>query len=183
MSPLTLRHKQGKVILSDESITVERAGFPRPAPQQIPLSQIAAVHHTVTVPSAFGKGGAMSITLRLINAPAVDLELVGPLSAAQQLVSAVETSIAERPVAQSDTAVPVAVAPAPQEQMVKVYRGGDCAKQFEKDAKKLAAKGWRVQSQSYGGQTNKAGAVIMFGVLGLAAGTKPREMTVIYVRD
>lgn len=67
--------------------------------------------------------------------------------------------------------------------MIKVYRGGDCAKQFERDFKKLSTQGWRVQSQSYGGQTSKAGAVLMFGVLGLGAGTKPREMTVIYVRN
>lgn len=193
MDPITLRHKQGKAIFSDDTITIERIGFPRPAPQQIPLSQIVAIHHTVTIPSAFGKGGAMSMTLRLINAPAVDLEIVSPLSAAQQVVNAVEKSIAERPVAPAEavtsavaspaTVAPLAASPAAQEQMVKVYRGADCTRQFERDFKKLAAQGWRIQSQSYGGQTSKAGAVIMFGVLGLAAGTKPREMTVIYVRN
>jgi len=114
------------------------------------------------------------------------------LSAAQQVVATVEKSLEERPVTPAETAAPLVAAPAAvpavvsqasQEQMVKVYRGADCTRQFEKEFKKLAAQGWRIQSQSYGGQTSKAGAVLMFGVLGLAAGTKPRAMTVIYVRN
>jgi hypothetical protein len=63
MDPITLRHKQGKITLSDDTLTIARVGFPSPPPQQIALSQIAAIHHSVTIPSAFGKGGAMSITL------------------------------------------------------------------------------------------------------------------------
>lgn len=198
MEPVTLRFKQGKLIVSDDTLTIERVGFPRPAPQQIPRAQIVAVRHNVTIPSTFGKGGALSMTLHLLNAPAIDLELVSPLSSAQQVVSAIQAHIAARPVAPAvvaapDASAPVSAAPqvvalqpagpAIQEQMVKIYRGGNCTRLFEKDFKKLAKQGWRIQSQSYGGQTSKAGAVIMFGVLGLAAGTRPREMTVVYVRN
>lgn len=201
MEPITLTHLQGKAILSDDTITLTRSGFSGLNSREIPLSQISAIRHTTTM-----MGGALAISLQLDDATTVDLKLVTPVAAARQFVAAVETSLAARtPVAAtiiegaavavaSEPASPAApapqivvvaapiVPPAPPEQMIKIYRGPDCAKHFQKEAKKLARKGWRVQSQSYGGQTSKAGAVLLLGPLGFAAGSKPNELTVVYER-
>jgi hypothetical protein len=128
--------------------------------------------------------------------------VAAPLSSAEKFIAIVEAGISSQAATQATGptqgmtqptvggAAPVSPAqqvytPAaqrPAEQLIRVYRGKDCSKQFERDAKKLARKGWQVQSHSYGGQTSKAGAVLAFGLLGLGAGSKPREITVIYVR-
>lgn len=73
--------------------------------------------------------------------------------------------------------------PKAAEQLVRVYNKGDVGKEFQHDAAKLAKQGWRVQSQTAGGQTSNVGKVLAFGVLGLAAGRKVKEITVVYVRD
>lgn len=109
MDPLTVRHKQGKLTLSDDLITIQRVGFPRPTPQEIRFAEILAIHHTMSMPSLLGQGGAMSITLRLAGAPAVDLELVAPASAAQQVVTAVESYLASNPPTLPETATPVTI--------------------------------------------------------------------------
>lgn len=68
-------------------------------------------------------------------------------------------------------------------QMIRVYSKGDVAKEFQHDAARLAKDGWRVQSQTAGGQTSNVGKALLFGPLALAAGRKTKEITVVYVRD
>ena len=210
MEPVTLRYLQGKAILQEDAITIERNVYPRPTLQQIPFSQIASIRHTSAM-----LGTALSITIQLMDTTTLNLKVVSPLDGARQLVATVEAYLGARatetpavvegtvvagavgegavtpsPATPAPQAAPQAAAqivvvaaasapPAPPEQMIKIYRGPDCAKHFQKEAKKLARKGWRVQSQTYGGQA-KSGAALF---IGLAAARKPNEMTVVYVRN
>src|SRR5512146_2784719 len=63
-------------------------------------------------------------------------------------------------------------------QLVRVYDGHDPAKEFAADAARLAREGWRVQSQSAGGESSNVGKALLFGPLGLAAGRKVTSITV-----
>ncbi|MFI5272797.1 MAG: hypothetical protein ACHQ4H_07160 [Ktedonobacterales bacterium] len=68
-----------------------------------------------------------------------------------------------------------------QKQLIRMYDKGDIDKEFRLDAGKLARAGWRVQSQSYGGQKRLGLPSAM--AFGLASGRKPNEMTVIYSHE
>lgn len=69
-------------------------------------------------------------------------------------------------------------------QLVKVYRGKNMDKDFQRELAVLAKDGWRVQSQSYGGQRGPGvGKVLLVGVFAFAGGRKPGEMTVVYKKE
>jgi hypothetical protein len=71
-----------------------------------------------------------------------------------------------------------------QQQIIKVYRGANMDRQFQHEAARLAQQGYIVQSQSYGGQKGVGvGKAVAFGAFSLLGSRKPKEMTVIYVRQ
>lgn len=101
----------------------------------------------------------------------------------KQHISANLTACPQCHAARGETVAPPPVPVEEPKQLVRVYNKGDVAKAFAKDAEQLARQGWRVQSQTAGGQTSNVGKALLFGPLALAAGRKLKEMTVVYVRD
>jgi hypothetical protein len=71
-----------------------------------------------------------------------------------------------------------------QTQMIRHYTKGDIIKAFRKEAEFLAQYGWRIQSQSYGGEQGGLKTSIGVGPVSfdLSSEKRPTEIIVTYAR-
>lgn len=85
-----LEHVQtgsGKLTLTEQSVTIEGPGFPRPKARTVFRAAIVGVDHKVSAKPLFGKGGTMQLTVHVQGGETLVLRAV-PWAAAHTFLAA-----------------------------------------------------------------------------------------------